>query len=56
MSWKKHNKQGGLSGKWNSKQEIFAEIFAGLSMERYSSEACKKSGLKVKIYLKNVTS
>ena len=52
MSWKKHNKQGDLSEKWNSNQEIFA----GLSMERYSSEACKKSGLKVKIYLKNVTS
>jgi len=37
----KAQQTGGLSGKWNSNQEIFA----GLSMERYPSEACKKSGV-----------
>jgi hypothetical protein len=48
----KAQQTGGLSGKWNANQEVFA----GLSMKRYSSEACKKSGLKEKIYLKNITS
>ena len=46
----KAQQTGGGSGKRNSKQEIFA----GLSMERYSSGVCKKSGVKCLKLLKKL--